>query len=153
MDIKTNESKNNNQPEKQPLVPAIANPKSDHPPPSSNQQQATTINETVVTSTNNNNNNNNTRNENNVTKPPFIPVIRTPGGQQRSGQQSQANQMSQVPQAPSYHAPYKHIPNPVPDQTNYDITKTVTSLVDNMEAELAKHSRRRPSFRYESRKL
>ena len=122
-----------------------------------------TINETNNNNNNNiNNNNHNYQNKNiinsnsrtdmnNVMKPSFGPVIRTPNNQSRM----MMNQ--QVPQAPTYQNSAQQQQQQQSQQNHnsphnsIDIARTVTSLVDNLEADMARHSRRRPSFRYESR--
>jgi hypothetical protein len=89
-------------------------------------------------------NQSNSRNDlNNVMKQPLGPMIRTPMPPKIMGQQ----QIASPPPAPIYHPGYNHHPN---NPIGYDITKTVTSIVDSLEADLAKHVKRRPSGQFES---
>jgi hypothetical protein len=94
-------------------------------------------------------------------KQPFgMAVIRTPASsaqakatqnQPNSTFESQFLSSSQIPasQAPPPPAPVYHPSHP--HNKNYDIGKTVNSIVDNWEEELAKHmTRRRPSGQFES---
>lgn len=76
-------------------------------------------------------------------KQPFGPMIRTPAPAKTMGQQ----QIASPPPAPIYHPGYNHHPN---NPIGFDITKTVTSLVDSLEADLARHVKRRPSGQFES---
>jgi hypothetical protein len=85
---------------------------------------------------------------NTVMKPSFGPVIRTPNNQSR------ITMSQQVPQAPTYQnsaQQQQSQQNHNSPHSSIDMARTVTSLVDNLEADMARHSRRRPSFRYESR--
>lgn len=86
---------------------------------------------------------------NNVMKQPFGPVIRTPG--QQKGPSSTHNTVSQQPSSPVYQSNSQNNNNNNHNNPrSYDITKTVTSIVDTWEADLAKHVKRRPSGQFES---
>ncbi len=83
----------------------------------------------------------------NVMKQPFGPMVRTPGVNQ-----SRFNlNIASPPPAPIYHPGYHSHLNA--SNLPYDITKTVSSVVDNLEADLAKNIMRRPSGQFESRKI
>ena len=105
---------------------------------------------------------------NNVMRQPFgMPVIRTPGqgggpgnrnqppfppqqqqSQFQQQQQPQRQQESPSPPPPPVYQPAGAV-NPV-NQRPFEMSKTVTSVVDSWEAELAKHVRRRPSGQFDS---
>lgn len=102
---------------------------------------------------------------NNMMKPSYGPVIRTPGSNQQkqipqpnnlplgnvNNSNNFNNQMLQSPPpAPIYQPAMPGNQTPPSNQRPYDISKTVTSIVDNWEADLAKHVRRRPSGQFES---
>jgi hypothetical protein len=75
-----------------------------------------------------------------LTRPPFGPVIRTPG-QQKPNQNVVNKTIEQPPPPPVYH------PAGTPKK---DLSMAVNSIVDNLEADLARHFKRRPSGQYES---
>ena len=98
---------------------------------------------------------------NNVMKSMPPGMIRTPQVPKQNQQNSQDqgylsnmpsnnnNSVQQPPPAPIYHPQQTNTSAPS-HQKPFDITKTVNSIVDNWEADLAKHVKRRPSGQFES---
>jgi hypothetical protein len=75
-----------------------------------------------------------------LTRPPFGPVIRTPGQQKPT--QNMANKAIEQPPPPPVYQPA--------GTPKKDLSTAVNSIVDNLEADLARHFKRRPSGQYES---